>query len=312
VIYSPHEIAGARAVSLLETAQRYGARLKRVGPHEWAGPCPLCGGVDRFSINTRKQLFNCRYCDVGGDVIAFVQHVERRSFQEAVETLTGEKTSEDRSRPIAAPPRADDRTDVERERAKARWFWSQRRPIAGTIAEVYLRQARGYGGVIQPTLAFLPARAAHEPALIAAFGIATEPEPGVLAIADDAVMAVQLVKLKPDGSGKADVEPNKIIIGRGALGVPIVLAPPNDLLGLAVCEGIEDALSIHAATGLGAWASGGAGRMPALADAVPDYIDFVRVVADRDPAGIKGARGLAEGLRQRGIEHKVRCLGGQP
>ena len=69
---------------------------------------------------------------------------------------------------------------------------------------------------IQPTLGFLPARGDHPPALIAAFGIATEPEPGVLAIADDAVTAVQLVKLKLDGSGKADIEPNKIIIGKGS------------------------------------------------------------------------------------------------
>ena len=77
-----------------------------------------------------------------------------------------------------------------------------------------------------------------------------EPEPAVLSIADADVRAVQLVKLKPDG-GKADVEPNKIIIGKGALGSPIVLAPPNDLLGLAICEGIEDGLSVYEATGLG-------------------------------------------------------------
>jgi hypothetical protein len=84
---------------------------------------------------------------------------------------------------------------------------------------------------------------------MAAFGMPIEPEPGVLAIADNAVMAVQLVKLRPDGSGKADIKPNKIIIGQGALGSPIVLAPPNDLLGLAITEGIDDALSIHEATG---------------------------------------------------------------
>ena len=48
-----------------------------------------------------------------------------------------------------------------------------------------------------------------------------------------------------------------------------MLAPMNDLLGLAITEGVEDALSIHAATGLGAWAAGAASRLPALADAVP-------------------------------------------
>jgi Toprim domain len=58
-------------------------------------------------------------------------------------------------------------------------------------------------------------------------------------------------------------------------------------------------------TSLGAWAAGGATRMPALADAVPDYIDFVTIVADRDPAGIRYANALADRLRKRGIEHRV-------
>ena len=34
------------------------------------GPCPVCGGTDRFSINIRKQVFRCRVCNIGGDVIA--------------------------------------------------------------------------------------------------------------------------------------------------------------------------------------------------------------------------------------------------
>ena len=36
-------------------------------------------------------------------------------------------------------------------------------------------------------------------------------------------------------------------------------------MGLGIAEGFEDALSIHQATGLGAWASGGASFMPKLA-----------------------------------------------
>ena len=109
-----------------------------------------------------------------------------------------------------------------------------------------------------------------------------------------ALTAVQLVKLKPDGSDKADVELTKIIVGKGALGSPVVVAPPNDLLGLAIAEGIEDALSIDEATGLGSWASGGAGRMPALADTVPDYIDCVTVFGDDDDVGRRNATELAD------------------
>lgn len=154
---------------------------------------------------------------------------------------------------------------------KAAWLWSQRRPLAGSIAELYLREARAYSGLLPTTLGFLPARKPDQhPALIAAFGLVDELEPGLLGKPRD-VGSVHLTFLKADGSGKADVKPNKIIVG-SPCGSPIVLAPSNDLLGLAVTEGIEDALTVHVATGLGAWAAGSAGMMPALADAVPDYI----------------------------------------
>lgn len=113
-------------------------------------------------------------------------------------------------------PRRDDHDD-RRSRDKAQWLWRQRQPIIGSIAERYLRQARGYSGTIPATLAYLPASGDHAPALIAAFGLPDEPEPGALTIVDDAVTAVQIIRVKPDGSGKADIEPQKITIGRARL-----------------------------------------------------------------------------------------------
>jgi hypothetical protein len=44
-------------------------------------------------------------------------------------------------------------------------------------------------------------------------------------------------------------------------GVPIVVAPANELLAVSIHEGVEDALSEHQATGLGSWAAGGASFM---------------------------------------------------
>ena len=88
-------------------------------------------------------------------------------------------------------------------------------------------------------------------------------------------------------------------------GLPIVIAPPNDLLGLAVTEGVEDALSVHQATGLGAWAAGAAAFMPKLADAVPDWIDCVTVFADANQAGETNSAKLAAALNARGIHAEV-------
>jgi hypothetical protein len=50
--------------------------------------------------------------------------------------------------------------------------------------------------------------------------------------------------------------------------MPIVVAPLNDLLSLAITEGIEDALSVYEASGLGVWAAGSAPHMAKLAAAV--------------------------------------------
>jgi len=137
--------------------------------------------------------------------------------------------------------------------------------------------------------------------MISAFGIAAEPEQGILALSDDAVTGVHLTKLNRDGSAKAEANPNKIMIGKSS-GYPIVLASPNDCLGLAVSEGIEDGLSIYQATGLGVWAAGSASRMAALAPRIPDYIEAITIAADADPAGQSNALRLAEALDAGGIE----------
>src|SRR5262249_46795159 len=142
---------------------------------------------------------------------------------------------------------ARERVAIGLQIAKARWLWSRRCPLAGSIAEIYLRDARRYGGPLPPALGYLPPFPEHRPPVIAAFGLPTEPEPGILAIADGAVGGIHITRLATDGTGKAGTDADKIMVGRSA-GFPIVLAPANDLLGLIVCEGIEDTLSAHEAT----------------------------------------------------------------
>jgi putative DNA primase/helicase len=284
----------AHGADLLATAQSLGVQLRRVTAVEWAGPCPVCAGRDRFSVNTRKQIWLCRRCGRAGDVIALVMHARDLDFRAAVAFLAGGDTSS--ATPDSNRREAFVRVDNRRELASA--LWRRRRPIGeGCPAWRYLREARGYDGAVPATLGFLPASGGHPPAMIAAFTLADEPEPGLLAVNDAAVRAVHLTGLEADGGGRID----KIILGQGALGVPIVVAPVNDLLGLAIVEGIEDGLSVFAATGLGVWVAGSAGRMPPLADAVPSYVECVTIFGHRDPAGERGAHELAALLERRGI-----------
>jgi hypothetical protein len=184
--------------------------------------------------------------------------------------------------------------------------WLQRKPIIGSIAELYLR-SRGITCPLPPTLGFLlPQKPEHHPAMIAAFGLCEEPEPGLI-VPPHHVEAVHLTLLKPDGSGKADVEPKKIIIGSPG-NLPIVIAPANDLLAIDIFEGIEDALTVLQTTGLGAWVAGSAGRMPKLADVIPSYIECVTIYGHADKAGQQGAEQLAQALDQRGIEVLIEGL----
>ena len=79
----------------------------------------------------------------------------------------------------------------------------------------------------------------------------------------------------------------------------------NDLMGLAITEGVEEALTVHQTTGLGCWAAGSAPLMHSLGDAVPSYVDCVTVVADPNAAGERGARILAKALFARGLHADV-------
>jgi CHC2 zinc finger/D5 N terminal like len=79
----------ARAVPIESLIGQRGLKLRREGA-EFVGPCPRCGGDDRFAINVKKQVFNCRGCGIKGDVIAFVQCLDGCDFNSACATLAGE------------------------------------------------------------------------------------------------------------------------------------------------------------------------------------------------------------------------------
>src|ERR1700724_3625733 len=152
-------------------------------------------------------------------------------------------------------------------------------------------------GPIPPTLGYLPANGKHPPAMMAAFGFCEEPEPGVIVPAA-VVTGIHLTRLAPDGR-KAPIDAVKIMLGPIA-GKPIVLAPVNDGLGLAVTEGIEDGLSVFEETGLGVWAAGSDGNMPKIAGALPPYVECATIFAHRDD-GMRFAKEAARLIAAMGV-----------
>ncbi len=66
--------------------------MKHKGPHEYAGPCPLCGGAtnDGFIVwpdRPRGGAFLCRKCGANGDGIAFLMQRDGQTYREACEAL---------------------------------------------------------------------------------------------------------------------------------------------------------------------------------------------------------------------------------
>lgn len=149
----------AAQVSCADWASQQGWPLRRAGG-ELVGACPKCGGSDRFSINVGKNVWNCRGCGVGGDVIYLVCHTEGLQFLPACERLAGRSAAApvdpERARQLAEErARQEAQRDAEaaryreKARADARAIWEAAAPISGaeptpSIAD-YLR-LRGLGG----------------------------------------------------------------------------------------------------------------------------------------------------------------------
>jgi len=307
----------ARASDMLKLAQAHGAKLsKYTKTGEYVGACPVCGtGQDRFSINSKKKFFNCRVCGVGGKgPVNLEMFLSGCDFVEAVKRLTGTISLSGKRLPTARAADPETATAHERERERdeaeqhevAGWLWAQRQPVPGSPAERYLR-ARGYVGTTPPTIGYLPARGEHPHAMISAFALPNELDPGEFDAPLD-VQSVHLTKLLPDGCDRIREKQGKIIVGR-PLGMPIAISLITDGLSLAITEGVEDALAYRAA-GFAAWAADSAPFIPALAEHIPNYLTTIIIEqhVDANQKAQKAVARLQALLRERPVREKERPI----
>jgi len=156
-------------------------------------------------------------------------------------------------------------------------------PIIGTIAEIYLR-GRGITCPIPvDALRFHPAcwhpTGKHLPAMVAR-------------VKGSDGYAVHRTYLKPDGSGKADVEPPKAMLGTCAGGAVRLIDAGGPLV---VAEGIETALSLASGllkTPATIWAALSTSGMKNLR--LPPTPARLTIAVDGDKAGAEAAHVLAE------------------
>ncbi len=181
------------------------------------------------------------------------------------------------SREILERRDAAGRADKARRTRQALEIWRKAIPASGTLAETYLR-SRGITIPVPASIRFLPdarhkATGLNLPAMVAG-------------VQDHAgrVVAIHRTFLSLDGTAKAGVRQPKMSLGPVAGGaVRLGLAGRE----LAICEGIESALSFQQATGITTWAALSVPGVRSLA--LPKEISAVVLGPDGDDPGAGAA-----------------------
>ena len=156
-------------------------------------------------------------------------------------------------------------------------MWRGATAAPGTLVETYL-QSRSITTPVPPTLRYAPLRhresARSLPCMVAA-----------VQAADGRLIGLHRTYLRPDGRGKAGVEPAKKMLG-SCRGGAVRLSPVGRRL--ALCEGIETGLSIREARpDLAVWCALSAGNLDRLT--LPPQVEEVVLVADGDLVGERAA-----------------------
>ncbi|MET3616023.1 hypothetical protein ABID16_004372 [Rhizobium aquaticum] len=193
-----------------------------------------------------------------------------------------------------------DRQPVERPAAeRARRLFQMTQPLAGTLADSYLRQRGILRASLHSSLRFHPScyyrdlvscRTSSYPALIAA-------------VTDQAgtVTGVHRTWLDPDGDGKARVEDPRRALG-GLLGNAVRFRFPVDgpVPVMAAGEGLESMLSLsHVMPDMPVVSALTANHLAAFRP--PNGCRHLYVAADADAAGRHGIEGLSRRVRTLGI-----------
>jgi putative DNA primase/helicase len=135
----------------------------------------------------------------------------------------------------------------------------------------------------------------------------TDRLPAMIALMRDAVSneptGVHRTFLRSDGSGKADVSPAKMMLGRAA-GSVVKLTPDEDVLaGLGLSEGLEDGIAILNMGWRPVWAcmsAVGMSHFPVLLG-----IEALSLFRDADRAGLSAADSCAVRWRRAGLSAVV-------
>ena len=173
-------------------------------------------------------------------------------------------------------------------------------PLDGTLGSKYLRSARKCGIPGHHCCRFVPALRHHK---------SGSNFPAIISLVTDAVTGVpltlQMSFLALDGMSKAPIEPSRLFWPGLPVAGGVVRLSPDDQVetGLAITEGLEDALSIIDHGWEPVWAclsAGSIANFPVLAG-----IEALTIFADADDAGRRAATKCMERWTAAGREVTV-------
>jgi putative DNA primase/helicase len=260
------------------------------------GPCPLCGGKDRFQYTDKfgEGNYHCRHCGAGGG-FKLLQAALGIDFPAAllrVEACVGGVATA----PNHVAGSSGQAPTDQRMRKLAQRLWREARPLrAGDEVDQYLRRRglhlREFPAVLRvhPALGYYEKNAAGRATKVAEY-------PAMLACVQDASgHAVTLHRTYLQDGDKAPVPDARKVLSSGIQGAAVRLVDAGE--ELAVAEGLETALAVHLATGKPVWAAISAGNLEKLW--LPDHVRRVCIYADNDADGGYEGQACAFALARR-------------
>jgi len=301
-------IAQARAAQPQSWAGRT-IELRPAGKDQFAGLCPFHQErTPSFrAYGGKDPHFHCYGCGAHGSPIDFVMKVEKLAFREAVERLVGGSVgvASDRATVPAKENRLSEDTGedlVERRRRIGRALAWWRAGVSVKPCDPVERYLRGRGLELPPRAGSMLRYRHDQP-----HDLVPGRRPAMLARVDDArgeIAGVHVTYLHVQEDGRVIQDPALKAGGiakmtRGVLrGGAIRLFGTDAAMGLA--EGIEDALSAHAQTGLVTWACMDAGKLAAVE--LPFEVGEVVIFADRDKPTLRHPQGIGVAMAMRARE----------
>lgn len=258
------------------------------------GPCPVCGGTDRFRWDDKSGdgTFYCNQCGPGSG-IDLVMRIRGLPFREAALLIEGVIVDHPSLFPGGTFPLSRSVRSEASIRDGLNALWRSGEPVRiGDPADLWLRH-RGISVPVYPTSLRTALRVYHR-APPATF------HPVMLArVTDPTGRPCNLHKTYLSATGaKASVEPVRMFCrGKMPPGSAVRLAPVGPVLGVA--EGIETALAAQLLFGFPVWACLSASQLMTFEPAIGTQRLVVCGDNDADGTGQRAAYTLASRLATR-------------